>query len=361
MSKRQAATIMMHELKCKYNVTLSFAACRKQMNVALETKRASTPQKPGGAYIPDNVERRIVELCKKLRAQKFPVFRDDVMAWATHLIKNTPAANNFVNGEATVGWYQSWLRRHNMTTGAERPLELTRAEWASPINVEKYFDVAAEIMVNAGVAEPNPHYDRTKPYDEAVFITRPSMIASFDETRVNLDSTETSKGKTDRSIRAPGDDGETIVTKSSSSATSVCGRLGNGKALPVYTVFDSGDTFHPTWAPHIMSDIKDKDDNLIPWRYASNEKGSLTEQLAKDYITMILHPCLGSPPSRNDAPGKQGVVICDGVGTHIGLAVLEAALELGIEVILRVPHLSYRLQGEDTVNFSVLKVKINRQ
>ncbi len=359
MSTRRAGIEMMNELKEKHNVTLSLTACRKHMKAAIATNQVLTPQKPGGAYIPDAIERRIADLCRKLRAQKLPVFRDDVIAWATYLIKNTPAAENFVNGEATVGWYQNWLRRQNMHTGAERPLELTRQEWLSPDNLEKYFKVAAEIMVTAGVAEPNPDYDPTKPYDEVIFITRPWLIASFDETRVNLDSTETSKGKTDRAIRAgPEDDGECIVTKSSSSATSVCGRLGNGKALPVYTVFDSGESFHPAWAPHIVSEIKDKDGNFLPWRYASNEKGSLNEQLAKDYMTTILHPSLGSPPTRSNKPGNQGVVICDGVGTHIGLVVLETALELGLEIILRVPHLSFRLQGEDTVNFSILKVSM---
>jgi hypothetical protein len=50
-------------------------------------------------------------------------------------------------------------------------------------------------------------------------------------------------------------------------------------------------------------------------------------------------------------------VICDGVGTHIGFAVLQTAVELGLEVVPRVSPLSSRVQGEDTVNFSALKVK----
>ena len=37
MSKRQTAAILMNELKCKCNVTLSHATCRSHMNVALET------------------------------------------------------------------------------------------------------------------------------------------------------------------------------------------------------------------------------------------------------------------------------------------------------------------------------------
>jgi hypothetical protein len=96
----------------------------------------------------------------------------------------------------------------------------------------------------------------------------------------------------------------------------------------------------------------------MAWRYASNEKGSLNEEGVADHGRTLLHQAVGPPPSRNDAPCQQGVVICDGMGTHIGFAVLETAVELGLEVVLHVPHLSFRLQGEDTVNFSVLKVNL---
>jgi hypothetical protein len=78
----------------------------------------------------------------------------------------------------------------------------------------------------------------------------------------------------------------------------------------------------------------------------------LNEAGALDYLKTVL----GSPPPRSDALGKEAVVICDEIGTHIGFSVLEAALELEIELVLRVAHLSLRLQGEDTVNSRVLKV-----
>ena len=45
---------------------------------------------------------------------------------------------------------------------------------------------------------------------------------------------------------------------------------------------------------------------------------------------------------------------CDGVGTHLGYSVVMKALELGLEILLQVPHLSYALQEEDTVNFKEL-------
>jgi hypothetical protein len=50
---------------------------------------------------------------------------------------------------------------------------------------------------------------------------------------------------------------------------------------------------------------------------------------------------------------EQGVIICDGVGIHLGYHVVKKALELGMEFLLRVHHLNFVLQGEETVNFKV--------
>ena len=47
------------------------------------------------------------------------------------------------------------------------------------------------------------------------------------------------------------------------------------------------------------------------------------------------------------------MIICDGVGTHLGYHVVKMAIELGIEILLRVKHLSFMLKGEGTVTFKV--------
>ncbi len=49
--------------------------------------------------------------------------------------------------------------------------------------------------------------------------------------------------------------------------------------------------------------------------------------------------------------------MCDGVGTHLCEGVLDKAIALGMEIVVRVPNLSYMLQGEDTINFKELKVE----
>jgi hypothetical protein len=57
------------------------------------------------------------------------------------------------------------------------------------------------------------------------------------------------------------------------------------------------------------------------------KKGSFDEEGDVDYVRTVLHQAMRSPSSRNDARGQQSVVKCDGVGTHIGFAVLDTAVE----------------------------------
>ena len=40
-------------------------------------------------------------------------------------------------------------------------------------------------------------------------------------------------------------------------------------------------------------------------------------------------------------------------GTYLGYHVVKKTVALGMEILLRVPHVSFVLQGEDTVNFKV--------
>ncbi len=77
---------------------------------------------------------------------------------------------------------------------------------------------------------------------------------------------------------------------------------------------------------------------------------NITEEYCGIYLETIVYLALGFPKPRRSHPGQQEVVICDGVGTHLGYYVVMKALELGLEILLRIPHLSHILQGKDTVN-----------
>lgn len=47
---------------------------------------------------------------------------------------------------------------------------------------------------------------------------------------------------------------------------------------------------------------------------------------------------------------------CGRGGVHVGMKVLQECIKCGIEVALRVPNLSCKLQGEDLINFLIFKV-----
>ena len=354
----RAANAMEEELE-KIGVTLSNRQCIRKIKEAIENNGVGvSPKKSGGQVLPSSIEKSIANTVRALRERHFPVFPEEVIRWAAYEVEGTPLAELFPpDGKPSKGWYRGWLKRMEFHSGSLRPLEQTRAAWYTPENLEIYFDVAKDVLINAGVAEVNPNYDPAVAYSEQIIITHPERICSYDETRMEMDCTDPTKGKTDRIVKAGmGDDGTTVVTKSSKTGSACCGRLGDGRALPVFVVFASGDTFDPAWAPHIVSDtIFDNEGEALPWRYISNAKGSVTDEFCALYVKEILHPALGYPKPRALYPGEQGVIVCDGVGSHLSYSVVKMAIDNGMEILLRVPNLSFALQGEDTINFKELK------
>ena len=356
---KNAAALSYQAAVAGEGVTICHQTCLNHINKALENGgTVITPQKVGGVVLPTALERRLAETVKVYRERKFPVFPEFVIGWAAEEIRATPLADLFPpDGVPTYGWFKGWLGRQNMLTGSLRPLEGTREDWFTAENLRTYFEVTRDVLLNAGVAEVNPDFNPDEAYSQEIIITHPERICSYDETKLELDCTTGGKGRKERCIKdGRSDDCSYRVTKSDKCATAACGRLGDGRALPVYTVFASGEEYDADIASDDKAvDILDREGNPLMWRFTSNRKGSMTEEFCADYVEQVLYPALGYPKHRDTHPRQQGVIICDGVGTHLGHTVVEKAIELGMEIVLRVPHLSSVLQGEDTVNFRNLK------
>ncbi len=127
--------------------------------------------------------------------------------------------------------------------------------------------MAEGVLPNAGVAARNLAYVPGEPFSQSILITRPKRIVYFDETRLEPDCTKTSKVRSDRVVRAGYEDrGESLATKSSATASVICGRTGTGLALPPYIVFRSGHTFLHTLALAYESEVMDNHGQRIQWR-----------------------------------------------------------------------------------------------
>lgn len=336
-----------------------------------ETVRKSVtgqvPRRPGRkTIIPEESEKYIADLIKAMRALKFPVFRDKVMAMARALVAGTYHEIAWENETGPgASWYYGFLRRHGLYTNDLSPLECTRAQWTTAENALKHYDILMNVFLDLGIAVTNDAFDPTKENSEPIIIKKPSRIVSFDETKLSMDMTVQSRGKKLRSVTVPGEQYEKkehLAAKGGSSATGVGGSTGDGESLPGLFIF-SGGSIKPAWLrpPYApdgvpLSSIRDPATGAFyaPTFFA-NPVGSMEFDLGVKYfettITRVLKPTKEDPV----------VVICDGHGSHVTLELIEYCREHHIHIVLRPPHTTHKLQGEDVVNFRHSKVDFQQQ
>ena len=94
---------------------------------------------------------------------------------------------------------------------------------------------------------------------------------------------------------------------------------------------------------------------LIPSRFWCNEKGGVTGDLGVRYVRGCIEPCL-----TDLSPERPAVLIMDGHGSHFTLELLTYCRAIGLHVVLRPPHTTHILQGEDVVHFAIFKPKYHQ-
>lgn len=190
--------------------------------------------KPGRKLIiPSTIEKKLVDLCLAVRQIGLPIFRFMVMNYVNTLIADTPIVQQLKDKEVKRHWYYNWLNRSpELTTGNIRPLEMSRAQWATPENIKQHYDMVADMMVKLKLAEPDPNYDPTVERSVRLRITKPERIASMDETRLTNDTTEKNKSKSNRSIIGKDDAREVFVNKGGGDGTAIGGSTMDGRDLP---------------------------------------------------------------------------------------------------------------------------------
>ena len=324
--------------------------------------RPGEPPGKGGAQliVPQEVEHKLESMCLALRELNLPIFRFMIMNYVNTLIAGTSLAEQLVGKEVRRHWYYNWLGRcQRLTTGNIRPLEITRAQWATPENVKKHYDMLAVLMVELNIAVPNPAYDPTVENSEVVKIAKPERIFSMDETRLTNDTTEKSKAKANRSLVGRyGDQRECLVNKGGGDGTGIGGSSADGRDLPAFFIFSKNIIHAGEQDNDVKEDVRplcrrmDPSDpgKPLPCRFWANAKGGVTGDLGIRYIRGCLEPCLPDL-----SPDNPALLIMDGHGSHFTLELLDYCKQVGLHVLLRPPHTTHILQGEDVQHFAVFK------
>ncbi|KAK3283778.1 hypothetical protein CYMTET_8543 [Cymbomonas tetramitiformis] len=82
-----------------------------------------------------------------------------------------------------------------------------------------------------------------------IHITKPGRVLSFDETRLTMDCTDSSKSKQERIVKPDkDDDGEVLVNKGGGvDASGVGGSTADGDSLAPLFIFGGADSYKAEW------------------------------------------------------------------------------------------------------------------
>ena len=362
---------------------------------SLDKKAKKAPgQSPvkGGVKMkmPKPLQSAVHEEIQVLRKHDLPVSKSLVKAMVLSKLTEEQQAEIFPKGMTNKVYYK-FLDNYDMNTEQTKPLEKDRDLWLTSKNAEAQYRVWAELAVKNGMAEWNPDFDPSKPYDEMIYWLPGGLerLLSMDETDVRTDQSKRGKSKESRSviINAPGsrmghskgksgrqptvkthrggqaggskkvggkqglkpgklDRGDAIATKSAAKISFAGGTRGDGKSLSPHIMAN-----HPLSTEELSSapdgTARDASGNIVPATFNVNTSGGMLEDDMVIWLKQI-----AAPSAPTVTPQNRGMICLDGLGQHHTFQVVSTSDQLGFDIALRFPHGSSRGQHEDFEHFS---------
>jgi hypothetical protein len=334
---------------------------------------------------PCELEARLFQFVAKLRSLLYPVYPSTVIDYAKRLLSGTPhclAYAKKVNGEYVpcehggVEWdevaLRNWFYRRfigdrkgeGARTGNQVILDVARARWQNYAAMRPYYMCHVDALICEGIAKRNPTYiesdldESGQPREPIAFWIETEMwrAISFDESRLD-DATHGEggrrKARTERIVRCcASDDGEVAGKKGSSySASLVGGSNAKGEPIPCRLVLAC--KMPPKQSIFAAGPVALVNGQRFPTTGGHNEKGSVDTDEAIAFLRESVLPMFAAHGGlRAD---RRGVLVCDGVGTHMTTEFIDFCSMNFITLVLRTPNCSAIQQFEDLVNFWELK------
>ncbi len=212
------------------------------------------PGRAGRTYdFPRHGNKIIVECIRKIRRDRQPVCKSFVINCAKAYLEDTAQMSTWVTSDGS--WndkkFENWYYRDllatepELNTGNQKPLDLTRDQWAKVEYVKTYFQNICDWLVQNGVATANPEFnydDWAADKDDTTEwcfwnAEQAGRVASSDEAKAEGE-TMGGQRRNARIVRCgDDDDGTTLHTKGPASFSVWAGQLANNEALPWCGVF----------------------------------------------------------------------------------------------------------------------------
>ena len=360
------------------------AYCSKQIKNCFDKGLTDRPEQGRPPNFPRDVEAVLFRFCSMLRLNNLAVYKSTCIEKGMRLLEGTEASLNFAlikDGEYVpcphggFEWdmqkWDEWFKRRFMgdrkvggaRCGNQVLLDVHRVMWHSFEAMQPYFRTQVQALVDEGICYYNELYDETKtdehghPLEPIAYWVEGEewRAVSFDESRLD-DTTHGAggdrKGRSERSIRCgPFDTGECMGQKSAShTASLVGGSNGLGEPVPPWFCFAASNFDRSILN---LGPVAIVNGHACPSQGACNPKGSVDGKYAILFLIqaiLVMFQAWGGLSST-----KRGVIMCDGVGTHMTRDFFDACRKFHIVLVLRTPWCSNRIQFEDLVNFWRLK------
>ena len=325
------------------------------------------PERQGGTIFTYAEERILAELIRKERRAENFCPRRLIIQRANELfglvVNDGGRQTQPVGaGGITEGWYEGFVTRHALGKGHSKAIDTTRSDWLTSENARVHYDVLFDVCKKQGIfaserewfAEDDDETRDTAPGseqsgggDEGTWLY-PERLVSADEIGLPLGFTIGKGTKNKTTTAGEGDEGRVKLPTHTPNNSLLFVRSGDCKALPPIVVFGGHNDVKSDWTTDAL-DLKDGD-AVIPAVWRANTKGSVTADLFHEHFEKVVLPYLKHVGVTNE-PGCGGVYVVDGCQTHCSEEISATAEAANIAVVLRPPHTSSDMQGEDTKIF----------
>ena len=314
------------------------------------------PNQRGGTLFTIDEEAELKRWFTDLREKELRVSHSCILLKLNSMLKKDDTRwMKLGKSGVTFGILRRLFERLDFVSGISQALNIDRERWTTSANFKYWYSLVEDILLAEKLMELNPAWNADDPSATTKYvILRPEAFFSGDETQIGYPAT-TAASKKDRCVFHANrvlDNRNQLMNTAGRNVSMFYLRCGDGKKLNHAFCFSDCKNVPKNWINHeLTSDPFGPDATVFPCMWFANAEGSFNSDLYAQVIYHCVIPCARAAGIRNE-PGKRGVFVIDGCQTHINsLDVLLALKDAGLIVILRVPHSSHRLQGEDTVCF----------
>ena len=294
-----------------------------------------------------------------LRTFAIPVYRCDVKTLADKMLLAIPfSIRPFGRTGVSKKWIRSFMQRRGLEMKNQDANDINREFWMTSKNMFDCFLKLAEVAVGIGVALSNPAFVSWEATPKEMPITWIASemwrVLEFDESACapGQKSSEKPKGQSDKVVCCK-TDGNATTARDSLPGNHISLMITLNFALenlPPGVVYDKGedvligqelttsDQGDPLTVPCMGVDGLENKEAF----YSSNEKGSFDTAKLIDYLRFVLN----SMPRKFTSICK-GLLFIDGCQTHVSELFISFCHQHHIEVVIKVPYASSKMQSMD--------------